>query len=157
MSSKLEKHINSVEEEQLILEKISKEEEYRTILTRLQSELRLTKQKLEVFQSEEPHQLSFVDRLEEAENEKVSLRKDIREFKQRESRILSDYSDLEEENINLQKQVLQLQREQVRITMYITAVVSGYVVHCEKTCIYDIVLCYMTQFISCKWLLTLPS
>lgn len=83
------------------------------MLTRLQSELKLTKQKLEVLQSEEPAQLSFVDRLEQAENEKVSLRKDIREFKQRESRILNDYSDLEEENICLQKQVLQLQREQV--------------------------------------------
>lgn len=56
---------------------------------------------------------SFAERLEEAENEKVSLRKDIREFKQRESRILNDYSELEEENINLQKQVLQLQKEKV--------------------------------------------
>ncbi|XP_067934641.1 protein bicaudal D homolog 2-like isoform X2 [Watersipora subatra] len=115
VSSKLEKHISSIEEEQLILDNISKEEEYRTILSRLQSELRLTKQKLEVFQSEEPVQLGFADRLEEAENEKVVLRKDIREFKQRESRILSDYSDLEEENISLQKQVLQLQREQVEL------------------------------------------
>lgn len=113
VSSKLEKHINSVEEEQLILEKNSKEEEYKSLVTQLQSELKLTKQKLEVLQTDEPTHLGFADRLEEAEHEKVSLRRDIREFKQRESRILSDYSELEEENISLQKQVLSLQQEKV--------------------------------------------
>ncbi|KAF6026649.1 BICD2 [Bugula neritina] len=115
VSSKLEKHINSVEEEQLILEKNSKEEEYKSLVTQLQSELKLTKQKLEVLQTDEPTHLGFADRLEEAEHEKVSLRRDIREFKQRESRILSDYSELEEENISLQKQVLSLQQEKVAV------------------------------------------
>ena len=113
VTSKLEKHMNTVEGEQLLQEKLSKEEEYQAILSNLKSELKLAKQKLEAYQSEEPIQSSFAERLEEAENERVSLRKDIREFKQRESRILSDYSELEEENINLQKQVLQLQNEQV--------------------------------------------
>ena len=105
--------MNTVEGEQLLQEKLSKEEEYQAILSNLKSELKLAKQKLVAYQSEEPIQSSFAERLEEAENERISLRKDIREFKQRESRILSDYSELEEENINLQKQVLQLQNEQV--------------------------------------------
>lgn len=107
--------MNNVEGEQLLQEKLSKEEEYQTLLSNLKSELKQVKQKLEAYQSEEPIKSSFAERLEEAENERISLRKDIREFKQRESRILGDYSELEEENINLQKQILMLQHEQVTI------------------------------------------
>lgn len=114
MSSKLEKQINSVEEEQILLEKLHNEEQYKTIISDLEAELKLARQKL-ALESDSDDQVvhSFAERLQEAEYERVALRKDIREYKQRESRILSDYSELEEENINLQKQVLQLQKEKV--------------------------------------------
>lgn len=51
--------------------------------------------------------------LSESESERSLLRKDIRELKQRESRILQDVTDLEDENVNLQKQVLSLKQAQV--------------------------------------------
>lgn len=42
------------------------------------------------------------------------LRDDLREYKVREARLLQDYSELEEENISLQKQVSVLRQTQVR-------------------------------------------
>lgn len=48
------------------------------------------------------------------EMQRIRLRDDIREYKVRESRLLQDYSELEEENISLQKQVSMLKQGQVR-------------------------------------------
>lgn len=42
------------------------------------------------------------------------LRDDIKEYKLLEARLLQDYTELEEENISLQKQVLALKQGQVR-------------------------------------------
>ena len=41
------------------------------------------------------------------------MKKEIKELKFRETRNLQDYSELEEENISLQKSVLQLKQAQV--------------------------------------------
>lgn len=49
-----------------------------------------------------------------AELQRGQLRDDIREYKVREARLLQDYSELEEENISLQKQVSVLRQNQVR-------------------------------------------
>lgn len=49
-----------------------------------------------------------------AELQRGQLRDDIREYKVRETRLLQDYSELEEENISLQKQVSALRQSQVR-------------------------------------------
>lgn len=43
------------------------------------------------------------------------LRDDIKEYKFREARLLQDYSELEEENISLQKQVSVLRQNQVSV------------------------------------------
>lgn len=51
-----------------------------------------------------------------AELQRTQLRDDIREYKVRESRLLQDYSELEEENISLQKHVSVLRQNQVRQT-----------------------------------------
>lgn len=48
-----------------------------------------------------------------AELQRGQLRDDIREYKVREARLLQDYSELEEENISLQKQVSVLRQNQV--------------------------------------------
>uniref|UniRef100_A0A674NKX5 Bicaudal D homolog 2 (Drosophila) n=1 Tax=Takifugu rubripes TaxID=31033 RepID=A0A674NKX5_TAKRU len=48
-----------------------------------------------------------------AELQRGQLRVDIREYKVREARLLQDYSELEEENISLQKQVSVLRQNQV--------------------------------------------
>lgn len=48
------------------------------------------------------------------ELQRNQLRDDIKEYKFREARLLQDYSELEEENISLQKQVSGLKQSQVR-------------------------------------------
>lgn len=48
------------------------------------------------------------------ELQRNQLRDDIKEYKFREARLLQDYTELEEENISLQKQVLVLKQSQVR-------------------------------------------
>lgn len=44
------------------------------------------------------------------------MREEIREYKERESRLLQDYTELEEENISLQKLVSTLKQNQVQIS-----------------------------------------
>lgn len=48
-----------------------------------------------------------------AETERRNARADVREMRTRETRLLADYSELEEENISLQKQVAALKSSQV--------------------------------------------
>jgi hypothetical protein len=43
---------------------------------------------------------------------------ELRDFKYRETRLLTDYAELEEENIMLQKQLSTLRSSQVRIQKY---------------------------------------
>lgn len=50
---------------------------------------------------------------EECEIERKTLRAELREIKFRETRLFADYSELEEENISLQKQVSVLKSSQV--------------------------------------------
>lgn len=49
------------------------------------------------------------------ELQRSRLRDDIKEYKFREARLLQDYSELEEENISLQKQVSVLRQNQVSV------------------------------------------
>lgn len=49
------------------------------------------------------------------ELQRNQLRDDIKEYKFREARLLQDYTELEEENISLQKQVSVLKQSQVRM------------------------------------------
>jgi len=48
------------------------------------------------------------------ELQRNQLRDDIKEYKFRDARLLQDYTELEEENISLQKQVSALKQSQVR-------------------------------------------
>lgn len=49
------------------------------------------------------------------ETQRGRLRDDIKEYKFREARLLQDYSELEEENISLQKQVSVLRQNQASV------------------------------------------
>lgn len=49
------------------------------------------------------------------ELQRSRMREEIREYKFRESRLLQDYTELEEENISLQKLVLTLKQNQVQM------------------------------------------
>jgi len=52
-------------------------------------------------------------RFEESEKERVAYKTELRELKARESQIMGDYAELEDENISLQKQLMQLKQAQV--------------------------------------------
>ncbi|XP_026162130.1 protein bicaudal D homolog 2-like [Mastacembelus armatus] len=104
-------------EESLILESASKEALYQQKVLELQNELRQTKASLTSAQAENDRMSSVALEMREnselAELQRSQLRDDIREYKVREARLLQDYSELEEENISLQKQVSVLRQNQV--------------------------------------------
>ena len=56
--------------------------------------------------------------MEQLEALKKQMKKELKELKFRETRNLQDYSELEEENISLQKAVLQLKQAQVKPFTY---------------------------------------
>ncbi|XP_060926491.1 protein bicaudal D homolog 2-like [Limanda limanda] len=104
-------------EETLILESASKEAVYQQKVLELQNELRQAKASLTSTQAENDRLSSIVLEMKESselvELQRGQQRDDIREYKVREARLLQDYSELEEENISLQKQVSVLRQNQV--------------------------------------------
>ncbi|KAM9361792.1 protein bicaudal D homolog 2-like [Symphorus nematophorus] len=104
-------------EESLILESASKEALYQQKVLELQNELRQAKASFTSVQAENERLTSIALEMREnsdlAELQRGQLRDDIREYKVREARLLQDYSELEEENISLQKQVSVLRQNQV--------------------------------------------
>ncbi|XP_049894534.1 protein bicaudal D homolog 2-like [Epinephelus moara] len=104
-------------EESLILESASKEALYQQKVLELQNELRQAKASLTSSQAENDRlsaiALEMRENSELAELQRGQLRDDMREYKVRETRLLQDYSELEEENISLQKQVSVLRQNQV--------------------------------------------
>ncbi|KAM8866867.1 protein bicaudal D homolog 2-like [Synchiropus picturatus] len=104
-------------EESLILESASKEALYQQKVLDLQNELRQAKVSISSMQAENERLSTIVLEMKEsselAELQRGQLRDDIREYKVREARLLQDYSELEEENISLQKQVSVLRQNQV--------------------------------------------
>ncbi|XP_061730274.1 protein bicaudal D homolog 2 [Nerophis ophidion] len=104
-------------EESLILESASKEAQYQQKILEQQNELRHAKATIASAQAENERlsniALETRETSEQAELQRSQLRDDIREYKVRESRLLQDYSELEEENISLQKQVSVLRQNQV--------------------------------------------
>ncbi|KAM9410102.1 protein bicaudal D homolog 2-like [Pholidichthys leucotaenia] len=104
-------------EESLILESASKEAHYQQKILELQNELRQAKTSLSSAQAENDRlsniALEIRENSELVELQRSQLRDDIREYKVREARLLQDCSELEEENISLQKQVSVLKQNQV--------------------------------------------
>ncbi|XP_062327419.1 protein bicaudal D homolog 2-like isoform X2 [Osmerus eperlanus] len=104
-------------EECLILESASKEAHYQRLVLELQTELRQARDALGCTQAENERMASVAVEMREScalvELQQGQLRADIREYKVREARLLQDYSELEEENISLQKQVSLLRQSQV--------------------------------------------
>ncbi|XP_012686619.2 protein bicaudal D homolog 2 isoform X2 [Clupea harengus] len=104
-------------EESLILESASKEAYYEQRVQELQNELRQTKNDLSNTHAENERLASMALELRESnelvELQRARLRDDVREYKICEARLLQDYTELEEENITLQKQVSLLKQGQV--------------------------------------------
>ncbi|KAL1021504.1 hypothetical protein UPYG_G00014120 [Umbra pygmaea] len=104
-------------EESLIQEAVCKEAYYEQRVLELQTELRQARNILTNTQSENERLASIAQEIRESsqavELQRTRLRDDIKEYKFREARLLQDYTELEEENISLQKQVSMLKQSQV--------------------------------------------
>ncbi|XP_057673638.1 protein bicaudal D homolog 2-like [Corythoichthys intestinalis] len=104
-------------EESLIQESACKEAYYEQRVLELQNELRQTRNILTNTQSENERLSTISQEIREnsqmVELQRNQLRDDIKEYKFREARLLQDYTELEEENISLQKQVSGLKQSQV--------------------------------------------
>ncbi|XP_041711823.2 protein bicaudal D homolog 2 [Coregonus clupeaformis] len=104
-------------EESLIQEAVCKEAYYEQRVLELQTELRQARNVLTNTQSENERLASITQEMREnsqvVELQRTRLRDDIKEYKFREARLLQDYTELEEENISLQKQVSGLKQTQV--------------------------------------------
>ncbi|CAB1424763.1 unnamed protein product [Pleuronectes platessa] len=104
-------------EESLIQESASKEAYYEQRVLELQTELRQARNILTNTQSENERLVTITQEMREnsqmVELQRNQLRDDIKEYKFREARLLQDYTELEEENISLQKQVSVLKQSQV--------------------------------------------
>ncbi|XP_034075057.1 protein bicaudal D homolog 2-like isoform X1 [Gymnodraco acuticeps] len=104
-------------EESLMLESASQEALYQEKVLELQNDLRQAKGSLTSVQAENDRLSSVALEIREgselAELQRGQLRDDLRECEVREARLLQDYSELEDENITLQKQVSVLRQNQV--------------------------------------------
>ncbi|XP_029361972.1 protein bicaudal D homolog 2-like isoform X4 [Echeneis naucrates] len=104
-------------EESLIQESACKEAYYERRVLELQTELRQARNILANTQSENERLNTISQEMREnsqmVELQRNQLRDDIKEYKFREARLLQDYTELEEENISLQKQVSVLKQSQV--------------------------------------------
>lgn len=105
------------QEESLLSESAARETSLNSQILELENETRQLRQELERVVNERDRVLqenSDLDKYkEEKELERKNLRSELREIKFRETRLIADYSELEEENIGLQKQVSVLKSSQV--------------------------------------------
>ncbi|XP_062299806.1 protein bicaudal D homolog 1-like [Scomber scombrus] len=104
-------------EETLLQESATKEAYYMGRLMELQSELKHSRATASNAQTDNEHLSSLLQELRESNEmsdlQRGRMREEIGEYKFRESRLLQDYTELEEENITLQKLVSTLKQNQV--------------------------------------------
>lgn len=105
------------QEESLLLESASKEASFTSTLNDLERELKQVRHELDRVRGEKERllseQLESSKQIELNDWEKKGLRTELKELKSRESRLLSDMNELEDENISLQKQVSNLKSSQI--------------------------------------------
>uniref|UniRef100_A0A8B9L6V6 Bicaudal D homolog 1a n=1 Tax=Astyanax mexicanus TaxID=7994 RepID=A0A8B9L6V6_ASTMX len=100
-------------EETLLQESASKEAYYVSRLLEMQTELKLSRSVASNSQAENERLNLLLQDNEMLELQKSRMREEIKEYKFREARLLQDYTELEEENITLQKLVSTLKQNQV--------------------------------------------
>lgn len=104
-------------EESLLAESATREAQLLETITDLEAELKHSRNEVERLRSETErvgtHNQDLTIQLEQLETQRKQMKKEIKELKFRENRNIADYSELEEENISLQKAVLQLKQNQV--------------------------------------------
>ncbi|XP_074839891.1 protein bicaudal D homolog 1 isoform X3 [Carettochelys insculpta] len=104
-------------EETLLQESASKEAYYLGKILEMQNELKQSRAAVTKVQAENERLTAIVHDLKESnemgELQRIRMKDEIREYKFREARLLQDYTELEEENITLQKLVSTLKQNQV--------------------------------------------
>uniref|UniRef100_T1IM96 Protein bicaudal D n=1 Tax=Strigamia maritima TaxID=126957 RepID=T1IM96_STRMM len=105
------------QEESLLSETADREASLTSSIVELENELKQVRHELDRCLCEKEHLVQEANELQKikgsSETEKKSLKQEVRELKSMETRMLADYSELEEENISLQKQVSVLRSSQV--------------------------------------------
>lgn len=105
------------QEECLLKESATKEASFTSTLHDLERELKCLRIELDRVQAEKERliseQLDMTKQLEVTDWERKSLKREVKELKMRESRLLQDMSELEDENISLQKHVSGLKSSQI--------------------------------------------
>ncbi|XP_011641442.1 protein bicaudal D isoform X1 [Pogonomyrmex barbatus] len=105
------------QEESLLSESAARETSLQSQIIELENETKQLRHELERVEAERDHALQEREEVgkdhQQAETERKSLRTELRECRFRETRLLQDYSELEDENISLQKQVSGLRSSQV--------------------------------------------
>ncbi|XP_055136116.1 protein bicaudal D homolog 1 isoform X21 [Symphalangus syndactylus] len=103
-------------EETLLQESASKEAYYLGKILEMQNELKQSRAVVTNVQAENERLSAVVQDLKEnnemVELQRIRMKDEIREYKFREARLLQDYTELEEENITLQKLVSTLKQNQ---------------------------------------------
>ncbi|XP_015671155.1 protein bicaudal D homolog 1 isoform X2 [Protobothrops mucrosquamatus] len=104
-------------EETLLQESASKEAYYLGKILEMQNELKQSRSVVTNIQAENERLTAIMQDLKEnnemVELQRIRMKDEIREYKFREARLLQDYTELEEENITLQKLVSTLKQNQV--------------------------------------------
>ncbi|XP_070802884.1 protein bicaudal D homolog 1 isoform X9 [Pituophis catenifer annectens] len=104
-------------EETLLQESASKEAYYLGKILEMQNELKQSRTVVTNVQAENERLTAILQDLKEnnemTELQRIRMKDEIREYKFREARLLQDYTELEEENITLQKLVSTLKQNQV--------------------------------------------
>ncbi|KAM5288592.1 protein bicaudal D homolog 1 isoform 6-T6 [Ctenodactylus gundi] len=104
-------------EETLLQESASKEAYYLGKILEMQNEVKQSRAVVTNVQAENERLTAVVQDLKEnnemVELQRIRMKDEIREYKFREARLLQDYTELEEENITLQKLVSTLKQNQV--------------------------------------------
>ncbi|KAH7641291.1 bicaudal d-like protein [Dermatophagoides farinae] len=105
------------QEEQLLLESAKKEEHFIRTVIELGKELKYAKNELQNVKDDRDkfgqENIKLMERKEINERERKKILDELKESKQRESRLHLELNELEEENISLQKQVSSLKSSQI--------------------------------------------
>ncbi|XP_065338814.1 protein bicaudal D [Cloeon dipterum] len=105
------------QEESLLSESAMRETSLNSQILDLESETKFLRAELERVKAEKESMSAeinnFIKREDEREGDRKQMRCELREIKSRETSWLTEYSELEEENISLQKQVASLKSNQV--------------------------------------------
>ncbi|RWS29026.1 Protein bicaudal D-like protein [Leptotrombidium deliense] len=116
-SQKVSANTGIEQEESLLLESASKEASFASTIQEIERELKQVRLELERTAAERERLLNehseIMKQMEVMEWERKAMRNELKDLKLRESRLLSDMNECEEENISLQKQVSNLKSNQI--------------------------------------------